>query len=358
MKIISTIPVKNDAWFIEKSVRSLAVWSDHVFVADESSDDGSHDIYDQLASLPNVTIIKNRPKVSFETPDLRNYLLNLARSFDGKNLIFEFHADEIMSAEILKEGNRKMLLEVANPGNAFMFQWLTLWGGPTTIRADKSVWSDNKCWFGYCDDRKVKFEGPVFHGPRVPENFLKNKIYLDFLAVLHYQFVNKSNELSKQALYQIYEKNHHPNKSTEHINKIYSIAFDTNKQILKNVEDYHIQPWISKGIRLLDEYPDKTLNYRDKEVLRYFNKNGAGFYENLNIWYIDWESKRQEAINLGIEDIPASVILDTRSASTKLAHWWVSKTQCYAFWRLDFLIFLFHKGPQKLFRNIFLPKFD
>ena len=110
MKIISTVPVKNDSWFIEKSIRSLAAWSDHVFVADESSDDGSHIIYDQLDKLSNVTIIRNRPKVSFETPDLRNYLLHLARSFDGKNLIFEFHADEIMSAEILKEHNKNLKL--------------------------------------------------------------------------------------------------------------------------------------------------------------------------------------------------------------------------------------------------------
>lgn len=357
MKIISTVPVKNDSWFIEKSIRSLAAWSDHVFVADESSDDGSHIIYDQLDKLSNVTIIRNRPKVSFETPDLRNYLLHLARSFDGKNLIFEFHADEIMSAEILKEHNKNIVLEMATPGNAFIFPWLTLWGSPRLIRSDKSVWSGNKCWFGYCDDRNVKFEGSVFHGPRAPESFLKNKIDLDFLAVLHYQFVNRSNELSKQALYQVYEKNHHPNKSTEHINKIYSVAFDTKRIKLKEIDAIHINPWISKGIKLLDEYPDKTLNYRDKEVLRNFKKNGYVFYKNLNIWYIDWESKRQEAIKLGIEDIPESCILDTRSASTKLAHWWVSKTQAYAFWRLDFLIFLLRKGFQKLFKSIFFSKF-
>jgi hypothetical protein len=352
MKIISTIPVKNDAWFIEKSIRSLAVWSDHVFVADESSDDGSHEVYDQLSNLPNVTIIRNRPKVSFETPDLRNYLLNVARSFDGNNLIFEFHADEVMSAEILNERNRNMLLERATPGNAFMFPWLTLWGSPTLIRADKSVWADNKCWFGYCDDRKVKFDGPVFHGPRAPESFLRNKIYLDNLAVLHYQFVNKSNELSKQALYQIYEKNHHPNKSVEHINKIYSIAFDTKNINLKKIDGCHINPWINAGIELMDEYTDKTLNYRDKEVLRNFKKNGSDFYKNLNIWYIDWESKRQEAIKLGVEEIPNYIIIDTRNGSTKLAHWWVTKTQFYAFWRLDFLKLLLYKGPKKLLRYI------
>ena len=49
-KIIVYIPVKNDSWFIENSIRSATIWADHVFVLDESSDDGSHEIYKDLES--------------------------------------------------------------------------------------------------------------------------------------------------------------------------------------------------------------------------------------------------------------------------------------------------------------------
>lgn len=348
MKIIATLPVKNDSWFIEKSILSLAAWADHVFVADENSDDGSHDIYDRLGYLNNVTFIRNRPKFSFNTPDLRNYQLDLARSFEGNNIVFELHADEVMSGEILKQKNRNKIIECGTPGNAIMMPWITMWGKPDLYRNDTSLWSNNSCWFGYCDDRKAQFEGPIFHGPRVPECFLKNKVYIDSLSVMHYQFINKGNELSKQALYQVYERNHFPNKSTEHINKIYSIAFDTKKIHLDPIDIKHIDPWIKKGINLLDEYPDMALNWRDKEVLRNFKKNGANFYRNINIWYINWESKRQEAIKLGISEIPEKSIIDRRSISTKLAQLWVTKTQYYAFWRLDFFKLVIQKGPRKI----------
>jgi uncharacterized C2H2 Zn-finger protein len=348
LKIIATIPVKNDGWFIEKSIRTLAAWADHVFVADESSDDGSHDIYDKLADLTNVTIIRDRPKFSFNTPDLRNYQLDLARSFDGKNIIFELHADEVMSAEILKNENREKILEAGSPGNAIMMPWITMWDKPNLYRNDDSPWSNNSCWFGYCDDRMAKFDGPIFHGPRVPEVFLKNKIYIKHLSVLHYQFINKGNELSKQALYQVYERNHFPKKSVEHINKMYSIIFDNKNLKLDKIDSSHIAPWIDKGINLLDEYPSTLLNWRDREVLRNFKKNGAKYYENINIWYINWESKRLEAKAIGLNDIPGEEIYDRRDLSTKIAHWWVRKTQFYAFWRLDFFMLLLTKGPNKI----------
>ena len=94
------------------------------------------------------------------------------------------------------------------------------------------------------------------------------------------------------------------------------------------------------------------MNWRDKEVLRNFKKNGADYYKNINIWYINWESKRQEAINLGISDIPERVITDDRSLSAKLAQLWVTKTQSYAFWRFDFLKLVMKKGPRKILNHL------
>lgn len=348
MKIIVTIPVKNDAWFVEKAVVTASAWADHVFVADENSDDGSHEIYDRLSKLYNVTFIRNRPKFSFNSPDLRNYLMGLARSFEGMNLIFELHADEVMSAAVLEPNARETLKSSVSPGSAVMFPWLTMWGKPDFYRDDRSLWSKNACWFGYCDDRISRFEGPVFHGPRAPESFLSEKVFLDNLCVLHYQFINRSNELSKQALYQVYERNHFPDKSVEHINKIYAVAFDTSRLKLKEIEVKHIDRWIELGVNLLEEYPDIGLNYRDKEVLRNFQIHGLERYKDLNIWYIDWEYKRKEALKVCLTEVPCSPINDPRDMSAKLAHLWVMRTQLYAFWRLDFMKLLLQKGPQKL----------
>ena len=353
-KIITTIPVKNDEWFVENSIRSAVAWSDYVFVADESSDDGSHIIYKRLESeYNNLKIIYDRPKFDFNTPDMRNYLLNLARSIDGNNIIFEMHADEIMSADILKNEIRDKLINDMPIGSALMMPWVNLWGNSEYYRDDNSVWSNNRSWFAYRDDGKVKFDGPVFHGPRAPESFLENKIDVNYLQVMHYQFLNLTMERSKQALYQIFERNHYPDKNVEYINKIYACAFDVRQVNLSKLEECHCQPWIEKGLSIDKEYSKNGYNWRDTEVLKNFNKNGLKPYKDLNIWFIDWENKRQEALDLGVTCLLTEEIVDPRNLSTKIAHKYLMKYQRYPFWRLDFYKLLVEKMIERVNKKVF-----
>ncbi len=349
-KLITVIPVKNDGWFIENAIKSAVEWSDYVFVADESSDDGSFEIYKKLEKeYSNLKVIYDRPKFDFNTPDVRNYSLDLARSFDGNNIIFELHADEIMSAEILNQNIKEKLINDMTVGSALIAPWINLWKNPLYFRNDKSMWSNSRCWFAYRDDRKVRFEKAVFHGPRAPESFLNNRVDIDYLQVMHYQFVNLSMERSKQALYQIFERNHYPNKNVEYINKTYACAFDERDVILKKLDEKHYKPWLEKNIKIDKEYPVDGYNWRDTEVLKNFFKYGVEKYKDLNIWYIDWEAKRQEALRLGVtENIPKEPIIDPRDTSTKLAHEFLMKYQKYPFWRVNFYRLLIEKGLERV----------
>lgn len=349
VKIITVIPVRNDAWCIENSIRSAVAWSDYVFVADESSDDGSHIIYKRLESeYNNLKIIYDRPKLDFNTSDLRNYYLDLARTIKGNNIIFEMHADEVISAEFIKQDVRDKFIASMEIGSAAMMQWINLWKSPFHYRNDKSVWSNNYCWFAYRDDRKVQFEGPAFHGSRVPESFLRNKIVVNSLCVMHYQFVNLSMERSKQALYQVFERNHFPNKNVEYINKIYACAFDERKVKLSKLKEKHYKPWLDVGLRIDKEYSRGQYNWRDTEVLKNFEKYDTCKYKNLNIWYINWEKKRQEAALLKIKGVPTDIIVDPRNFSTKLSHWFLMKYQIYPFWRFDFYKLIGEKIVERL----------
>jgi len=349
-KIITVIPVKNDAWFVDKSIRSAAIWSDQVIVADQCSDDGSYDIYRAIESdFSNVNIIYDRPKFDYNTPDLRNYLLNHAREFNGNNLIFEIHADEIMSADILNPEIRNKLLLDVGIGNAVSMPWINLWNKHNLYRKDKSVWSDSSQFFAFRDDRRAVFKNPVFHGSRCPEILTKNEIKIDYLKVMHYQFLNLKMERSKQALYQIFERNHYPNKNTEHINKIYAHVFDERSMGLCQLEDEHYIPWVERGIEIDKEYPLDGYNWRDTEVLKNFQKFGVKRYKNINIWYIDWEDKRKKAIKKGFNF--TSAIVDPRSLSTKLSHKFLMKYQLYSFWRLDFYKLLIYKFMERVFKK-------
>lgn len=350
MKIIALTHVKNDAWCIAQAIEHLCAWADVVIVADENSTDGSSEIYRNLKHHSNLYIIENRPKFNFNTPDLRNYMLGLARNFDGNNLIFEMHADEIMSAEILRPEIRDRMLELIRPRSAIMMPWTTLWKHPLKYRSDASIWSRTRSWFGYWDDRSAVFEGAYFHGSRIPEKYLENRVDIDFLQVMHYQFVNIGFERSKQALYHIYERNHFAKENIEYINKKYAIAFDERSIKLATLDTKHFKPWLDMGIQIDREFPEEMFNWRDVEILRNFQRNGVLRYQDLNIWYIDWEKKRQIALASGYEGIPLSPIVDDRAFSTRVAHRWLIQTQWYPFWRINFIKLLFTKGLERILR--------
>ena len=348
MKIIAIIPVKNDGWFVSNVIEHLKYWADEIIIDDDSSDDGSQRIFQKNYDVENVHHIIRPKGQRFDNADRRNYMLSLARGFDGNNLIFEIHADEIMSSEILNPDIRNKLLDRAAVGSAIMMPWVNLWKDPFYYRKDNSVWSGNRSWFAYRDDRKVKFKGATYHGPRAPEDFLENRVDLDFLQVMHYQFVNLPMERSKQALYQIFERNHYPNKNIEHINKTYACAFDERNINLVKLEEKHYAAWIEKGIPIEKKYPIECYNWRDTEVLKNFAIKGVEYYKSLNIWYIDWEKKRQEGVCLGIKNLPTDEIVDPRGLSDKLAHKYMMKYQMYPVWRVGFYKLLVDKLIEKI----------
>lgn len=347
------MPVKNDSWFVEKSITSALMWADHVIVADGNSTDGSHDIYKEIEKkYKNITIIYNRPKMDYTSSDLRNYGLRLCRNFDGNNLIIELHADEIVSGEILKREIKETLEKKIKVGDSLMMPWINIWKHPFYFRNDNSIWSNNKGWFGFRDDRTSSFNEASFHGARVPSNLIKNKVEINFLNVLHFQFMNLGMERSKQALYQIFERNHYPKKNVEHINKIYACAYDERQINLVPLAKEHYQSWLDLGIPIDNKYPNEGFNWRDLEVLKNFKKNGIEKYKNLNIWNIDWEEKRKTTKQLYPDAlIPESPIKDPRSFSAKMAHAFLIKYQLYPFWRYNFFKLILEKLKIK-FKNI------
>ena len=348
-KIIVYIPVKNDKWFVEKAILSALEWADYLFIFDDSSSDGCHEIYKKLIEKhSNLFVMFNRPKFNKTTNESRNFFLNFIRNkIDGYNIIFELHADEVVSALITNPILKNELINLPI-GTAIMLPWINIWKHPFLYREDKSVWSGSKGWFGFKDDRFSVFEGPVFHGPRVPEKLLKNKYEID-LPVLHFQFINLGMERSKQALYQIFEKNHFPNENNEHINKKYACAFDERNIILKELEIKHYRKWLELGINIDEQFEEECLNWRDYQVLKNFSLNGVSKYKELNIWYIDWEKKRQLFLDNNINlTFSLNEIIDPRDFSTKMAHYYLNKYQKYPFWRLGFFKLVFNKFIEKL----------
>lgn len=328
-------------------------WADHVIVADQSSTDGSVDVYRKLEKqYSNLEIIYDRPKMDWTTPDIRNYMLKQVRRIEGNNIVFELHADEIVSAKILQNDIKKELLQKMSIGTCLELPWLTLWKHPLQYRSDNSIWSNNTCVFAFRDDRTSDYQSAVFHGYRVPENYIENKIKLNHVPVLHYQFVNIGADMSKQALYQIFERNHYPAENIFKIYELYSNYFDERNMKCEELKEEDYAPWVRMGLNIHELRDDEDFCWRDVEVLKNFNIYGLDRYAKVLIWHINWEKKRQLAFKKGIQNIPSYEIVDPRSLNTRITHKFVMKYQMLPFWEINFIRLIISKAANRVRRKI------
>ena len=318
MKIIVVMPVKNEEWILEKSLKAISLFADHIIVADQNSTDRSVDICRQFKK---VIVIKNPNK--FHTSSVRLLLLNAARDFDGYNAIFSFDADEIPTTHILEPDFLEKLKELT-PGSSFTFQWINLWRSSLKYRKDKSVWANSWKHFGFIDDRKADYNTlNVINDDtsRVPLSVLNNNFKFEFPKVLHYQFSNWDRTLSKQARYRIAEFIQRK-KSLFNIIKINFKYFPTKDErslVLEDIPREWINFYKEKG-NDLENFPKSDFYWFDEEILQNFKQYKTEYFKWLDIWDIDWERKRQLTIEKDIKDLPENKIKDPRSFYIKFYH--------------------------------------
>ena len=130
-KIVAMYRVKNEARFIEQSLKSVIDICSEIVILDDNSTDETVEI---CSSFDKVTdIIKQKELPLDETRD-RNRLLETARKL-GSDFILSIDGDEIFmpnASEILFEE----LSTTHTNSNVFEFQFLTLWDNLNTIRVD------------------------------------------------------------------------------------------------------------------------------------------------------------------------------------------------------------------------------
>ena len=108
----------------------------------------------------------------------------------------------------------------------------------------------------------------------------------DFTAgLMHFQFVNWNNLLSKQAWYRCLEKIRNPNIDVDNINSKYGQS--------KDEEDIRClecpKSWF-EGYGFFDKNVyEKNDSWQKKEVKSWFVKYGKDYFKDLDIWDVDWE---------------------------------------------------------------------
>ena len=330
MKIIATMPIRNEAWIIERNLKCLSAFCDAIIVADQNSVDATREI---CRRFPKVHLVDNLSN-EFNERERRQILLDAVRSFDGQNLVFALDADEILAATILNPSTLTGLIDQMKHGMSAMFQWITLWRHPFRYRDDQSVWSNNWKHFAYWDNRRLRFEGHQIHLSRVPESTLTHAVRFEGIKVLHYQFVTWQRMLSKQRYYRVLERVMSPTKKPDDINQTYVITRDERGLALEQVPDEWVNPWLDLGVDL-EHFAEEESYWYDIEILRFVGQHGAQHFADLDIWDIDWERKRQLALGQNVDGLPSAPIRDPRKLEQRLYHAYLDRYISTPWWRRD-----------------------
>ena len=152
MKTIVLIPIKNEEWILEQTLKNISSMVDFIIIADQRSTDRSLEICKQF---PKVKVINN----SFESHSnkIRWLLLDEARKIDGNNLIICLDADELLPPSAFKEINESINSGKAKIGDTFSFNWIQLWKSVRKYRID-NPWKNNQKKIAFWDDRKNEYK--------------------------------------------------------------------------------------------------------------------------------------------------------------------------------------------------------
>lgn len=272
MKIISLMPIKNEAWILDFSLRQLNEISDVVLLLDDKCSDNSIEI---AKKYDKCVVIRFEEKEDYTNMSKkRNILLTEGRKLGGTHFIM-LDADECFNYSF--QNRIRSLLESMKPGQSLLMPWVLIFSDNSNLVTDKKLTIEKD--FIYCDDKKSVYpERSLSEGrtPGEPGNYIKLKEAED--SVFHFQYYNEKRTQLKQIWYRcneliegkrsayringsyLFTKNIYPRNKT----KIEDIFLNGNIQFIKNSET------------------DEVL----KEIVKLFDLHGITFFEKLDIWFL------------------------------------------------------------------------
>jgi len=281
VKVIALMPVKNEAWVLPHTLACLSAFCDAIVVSDQGSSDDSAAI---CRRFPKVRLLDPPAPGDATLPKQARWrLLDAARSWDGRNLLWCTDADELPSPALTQAflaRDRDRLVS----GTAVEFRFVNLWGGMNRYRKDLSVYGPYWKQAAVVDDRGLDFprgtDLPPLHEPRIPGPPDLPVLRVDEVPVLHLQWAVWNRNQMKQAWYRCVEWLDR-RASAAHINDFYSITLPS-----WYVQTEPVPPAWLEGLTLPDPAVDGQPWWHEPEILAWFDQRGVEFFEPLEIWHL------------------------------------------------------------------------
>ncbi len=274
MKIITLVPVKNEAWILKFSLKNFSLFSDEIIILNDNSVDKSKDI---IKTFPKARIIDfTESEDVVDMSKRRNILLNAGRESGGTHFVF-LDADEIFSENFIE--NIKQIMTSLKSGQTVKLPWITIIENKTELyfnRKEETVYKD----FIFCDDKVSIYRKQNLSEARTP-GMQQNIITIPFKSgyVIHLQYLASARNKMKQAWYRMNELLQNQ-RSAARINATYE---HTKRKSLK------------KGFMLRDSFVEKnkslieanvSAEHHLDQITGLFKKHGVKRFEHLDIWDI------------------------------------------------------------------------
>jgi len=308
--IICLTPVRNNACVLERFLLSASLWADHILICDQMSTDTSREI---ACRFPKVRLIDNQTE-EYNEKERAKLLIDEARRIQGPRLMIALDADEIFTPNVLTSTEWQTMI-TSEPGTVFKFQWANF------CPDLKSMWLGNHFPWGYMDDGQEHISPNKMHVTRIPLPPNQKALVLNEIKVIHFQFTDWKNMLSKQRWYQCLETINNPNKSAVDIFRQYHHMFAITESQIIPIPEAWIKEYSSFGIDIL------SVNYQEaswfeSQTLNLIKEHGAGTFRKLDIWDINWV--KQAKI---IDNSNWKMYKDPRNIFDKWIQRWLLKTQ-------------------------------
>jgi glycosyltransferase involved in cell wall biosynthesis len=331
VELVAIMPVHNEEWILDTALRTLSAVCDRIIIGDQCSTDRTAEICSRFEK------VEYHLHTSEAIPEQRrNLLLDAARARPGPRTFLVIDADEILTAGALDPAFRSACTEL-QIGEGLELPWIILWRDPWLYRRDQTIWSDRWLPCIFRDDGAIHYEGR-WHENRVPRlREFRMRRYGD-AALLHYAFVLWRRSMAKHALYRIREaadqaaRGEDPRRAAVGINRGYAVGKDERRMARAAIPDDWVRGWRERGVKI-GTLPVDGLSWFDADVLGEFARHGTTAFADLDIWDIDWEATRLEALAQGIADVPDSPIVDPRSFEERIYHAYLKRFMATPPWR-------------------------
>lgn len=270
MKLIATMPARNEDWIIGLSARAVLMWCDELIVLDHASTDRTPDILGEIVcEFPGRVHVCGQADPTWHEMRHRQYMLEQARN-NGATHIAIVDADEVLSGNLLPVIREE--IERLKEGRMLQLPWACLAQGTGKVYSG-GTWGANWVTTAFHDIPSYGWstrEGYDFHHRHPVGSNSANVKRIGAQAgagLMHLQFSSRRRLKAKQALYKITEVLRWREKFTnDQINAKYNPAvYDSDPLTVPTLPvpsswwapychlvqhlDVHANPWQEQAVR-------------------------------------------------------------------------------------------------------------